>query len=274
MDSETGWQWASLLVRWAHIFAAILWIGSTGLFAWMDKVFTRSMAGDPSETVDGNLWMVHSGGFYVVEKRKIPQQVPDNIHWFKHEALATWLTGFLLLLLVYYRGDALVDANVRTLGAGTAAGIGLGSLLVAWLVYDALWASDWAQANEGGGIAVSFLLLVGAVWFYCHMFSGRAAYIHVGAMLGTLMFLNVWGRILPNQRTMIAQVTSGQPMDVGLGERAKQRSRHNTYMVMPVIIIMVSNHYPTLSYGQGESGWLILVGLIVLGWIGAKLLGR
>lgn len=255
-------EWLNLALRWFHVFAGILWVGQTFFFTWLDGRFNK----------EDRVWMVHSGGFYAVDKLKVPQQLPVTLHWFKWEAAFTWLSGFVLLNLMYYHGGLMVDPDVANLGGWTASGIGIASLVVGWVVYDLLWLSPLAR-NEAAGAAVSYLLLVAAAYGLSQTLSGRAAYMHVGALMGTIMAANVWMRILPAQRQLIAAVKAGTAPDLTLAARAKQRSKHNTFMVIPVVLIMLSNHYPVATYGN-RYGWIILAALLLVGAGVAKLLRR
>ena len=255
-------EWLNLALRWFHVFAGILWIGQTFFFTWLDGRFNK----------EDKVWMVHSGGFYTVDKLKVPQQLPATLHWFKWEAALTWLSGFVLLNLMYYHGGLMVDPDVANLGVWTAAGIGIASLVVGWVVYDLLWLSPLAR-NEAAGGAISYLILVGVTYGLSQTLSGRAAYMHVGALMGTIMAANVWMRILPAQRQLIAAVKAGTAPDLTLAARAKQRSKHNTFMVIPVVLIMLSNHYPVATYGN-RNGWIILAALLLVGAGVAKLLRR
>jgi uncharacterized membrane protein len=268
-------EWLNLLARWFHVFAAILWVGSTYYFTWLDGRFQEEERRDVDEAADEGaegpeVWMVHSGGFYVVRKRKKPSL--RRLHWFRWEAAATWLSGMALLTIVYYHGGAMVDTSVRDMGNWTAAGFGLGMLVVAWVVYDLLVQSPLGR-NERAFAVVAYALVVVAAYLSTHVLSGRAAYIHVGASFGTIMFLNVWMRILPAQRRMIAAVKEGREPDPSEGARAKLRSKHNTFMVVPVVFTMISNHYPTSTYGR-DSNWLILSALVLVGWVAAKIIRR
>jgi len=254
-------EWLNLSLRWLHLVAGISWIGSSFYFMWLDKNLAPPDTAD--ENVAGTLWMVHSGGFYRVEKRYLAAgQVPPVLHWFKWEAFFTWLSGFALLILVYYLGGILVDSGVQNYSTGTLAGIGLGLLLLSWTVYDLLWISPLAEHTKATAL-ISFLLLVGLTYVLTQFYSARAAYLHVGAILGTIMVANVWMRILPAQRQMIAATQSGQARDMRLAHRAKNRSVHNSYLTLPVLFLMVSHHYPS-TYGHSQS-WLILAGLILIG---------
>jgi uncharacterized membrane protein len=263
------YEWLSLLVRWAHVFAGIMWIGQTYLFTWLDGRLTeeeKSAAGGEKAEV----WMVHSGGFYVVEKQKKPG--PRKLHWFRFEAAWTWLTGMLLLVLVYYLGGVLVDKDVLDISVGAATAFGLGSLVVAWIVYDLLLRSPLGKSEKLFAL-VGYLLIVGATFSLTRVLSGRAAYIHVGAIFGTIMAANVWLKILPAQRRMIAATKEGKLPDARLAAQAKMRSKHNTYMVVPLVFTMISNHFPVATYGD-RNNWLILAGLILLGWVAAHFVRR
>ncbi len=264
MDADVA-EWLNLLVRWTHVFAGILWIGQTYLFSWLDARLNEAQA-DPAAQV----WMVHSGGFYLVSRQKVPQLLPQKLHWFKWEAAATWLSGMLLLILVYYAGGLMVDDSVSQIGTGTAVALGLVLLPVGWLIYDLLWLSPTSRVPVAA-VSVSFILLLAIAFGLTHLLSGRAAYMEVGAMMGTLMAANVWLRILPAQRQMVASIKEGRPPDATLAARAKGRSKHNTYMVVPLVFIMISNHFPSATYGH-DYNWAILGFLILVGWGAAKVL--
>jgi uncharacterized membrane protein len=257
MDVSLG-DWVNLLLRWIHLIAGIAWIGSSFFFMWLDSHLVDPSR--PSPETEGELWMVHSGGFYFVEKKLLkPGWLPAPLHWFKWEATLTWLSGFALLTLVYYMGAEmyLVDPSVSRLSPGTAVAIGIGVLVGSWIVYDLLWISPIGQHN-GVATAVSCLLLGGLVYGLCHVFSGRAAYIHVGALFGTVMVANVWARILPAQRDMLAAAKDGRHPDYTLGRQAKRRSVHNSYMTLPVLLVMLSNHYP-MTYGHQYNDVLLIL---------------
>lgn len=256
-------DWVNLVARWAHLTAGIAWIGSSFYFIWLDRQLTNPDPARPA--VDGEVWMVHSGGFYRVEKRRIgPNEMPAVLHWFKWEAMLTWATGLLLLAVVYYLtgGALLVDPAVSGLGAGQATLLALGSLPLGWFVYDALWRSPLARSQGVAGL-LSLMLLAGVTLLYFRTLSGRAAYIHVGSLLGTLMLANVWRVILPAQQQMIDATRRGENPDFSLGEHAKRRSLHNSYMTLPVLFLMLSSHYPQ-TYGH-RLGWLVLILLAVAG---------
>jgi len=257
-------DWANLLLRWTHFIAGIAWIGSSFYFIWLDRALGAPR--QPRPGVEGEVWMVHSGGFYQTEKRRPgPGEMPAVLHWFKWEALITWITGIALLALIYYLSDAyLLDPAVSSIGRGAATAFGLALLLVGWVVYDLLWRSPLAETSAGGiATAISLALLTAVTVAACRFLSGRAAYMQVGALLGTLMVANVWMRILPAQQAMIDATKAGRQPDFTLGEHAKRRSVHNSYMTLPLLFIMVSNHYPR-TYAS-PLNWLVLLLLFVAG---------
>lgn len=268
IDPNTS-EWINLAARWFHVFTGILWIGQTYLFTWLDGQLRDDEAGTAKGDGPRQVWMVHSGGFYVVEKQKTPAR--HKLHWFRYEALLTWVSGMVLLTLVYYLGGALLDPDVRDISLMTGVSIGLGLLIVAWVVYDLLCLSPLARSPLLFA-AVAYALIVGVSYGLSQVFSGRAAYIHVGAMFGTIMMLNVWMRILPGQRRMIADAREGKQPEERLAERAKLRSKHNTFMVVPLIFTMISNHFPSTTYGE-KYNWVILAVLVLVGW-GAALVIR
>ena len=256
-------EWLHLLLRWLHIVAGIMWIGDSFLFMWLDR--TLVPPDPPRDGVTGEVFMLHGGGYYQVEKRPFqPGKMPAVLHLFKWESLTTWISGFLLLVVVYYLGGAalLVDREVSHLSGAAAIAIGIGLLPVSWLVYDALWASPLGK-RPALAAAVSVVLFGILAWGLSRTFSARTAYIHAGAVLGTLMVLNVWVRILPVQARLLAAVKRGENPDPAPGLAAKKRSTHNTYMTLPVVFIMVSNHFPT-TYGN-RWNWLALVLLSLAG---------
>jgi len=262
-------EWLHIVTRWVHVFAGILWIGQTYFFTWLDGRFHELAEVSKEKKGDPNVWMVHSGGFYVVEKQSVPRMFSSKLHWFKWEAAMTWLSGMILLILVYYTGGMLIDAAVDETAA---IGIGLGFLVAGWVVYDVLWNSPLGK-TEWLAVGISFLVSMAAIYGLSQVFGGRTAYIHAGALFGTIMTANVWMRILPAQRKMVGALQRGEQVDPSLAERAKQRSRHNTFLIVPVVFIMISNHYPTSSYAA-EYNWLILSVLVALGWGAAYFLRR
>jgi uncharacterized membrane protein/cytochrome c551/c552 len=259
-------EWLNLVVRWAHVIAAIMWIGDSFLFMWLDSQLQkpdRALQGD----VVGELWMAHSGGFYEVVKRKSLQELPAKLHWFKWESYTTWLTGFLLLIIVYYLGGkAMLLDTASPLSHGAAVGISLGLLAGTVVLYDLLCRTPLVKDNRVFG-AVGLVLVVGAAFGVTRYFSPRAAFLQVGAMLGTLMASNVFFRIIPAQKHMLAATKEGRPVDTSYGARAKQRSTHNHYLTLPVLFTMLSNHFPGL-YGH-PLPWAIL-GLLFIAGAGAK----
>ena len=270
----TGWlaDWANLVLRWAHFVAGIAWIGSSFYFIWLDRALTKPEHAKPG--VEGDLWMVHSGGFYQVEKRRPgPGEVPAVLHWFKWEAMLTWITGIALLILVFYLGSAyLLDPNVSRISRGAAIALGIGLIVLGWPMYDGLWRSPLARRPPIAA-AISLALLTAVTVLVCRLFSGRAAFMHVGALLGTIMVANVWERILPAQRQMLDATRAGRPADFTLGERAKQRSVHNSYMTLPLLFIMLSNHFPA-TYASPVN-WLVLLLLCVAGaFVRHAMIGR
>ncbi|MBI1876593.1 MAG: urate hydroxylase PuuD [Acidobacteria bacterium] len=271
-------EWLNLITRWAHVFASILWVGQTYFFTWLDGRFSeeeqqvrQNLDATGSGPEPPKVWMVHSGGFYVIEKQKLGRQVPPKLRWFKWEAAITWLSGLVLLILVYYTGGLMVEASSTT-SAGRAIGIGVVVLIVGWVVYDGVWASPLGR-SETTATVILYGLVVLVSYGLCQIMSGRAAYMHVGGLFGTIMAANVWMRILPAQRRMIQAVAEGRAPDERLAVQAKLRSKHNTFMVVPVVFIMVSNHFPVATYGN-RYNWLILSLLIVAGWGAAAHLRR
>ncbi|HLZ44611.1 MAG TPA: urate hydroxylase PuuD, partial [Gemmatimonadales bacterium] len=258
-----GWlgDWANLLLRWTHFIAGIAWIGSSFYFIWLDRALTKPER--PRPGVEGDLWMVHSGGFYQVEKRRPgPGEIPPVLHWFKWEAMLTWMTGISLLVLLYYIGGAyLLDPSVSRIGRGAATALGIVLLVIGWFVYDWLWGR--ARFPAPAATTVSIALLVLAAFLLCRLLSGRAAFMHIGSLLGTIMVANVWLRILPAQQQMLDATRAGRPADFTLGERAKQRSVHNSYMTFPLLFIMLSNHFPA-TYAS-PINWIVLLLLCVAG---------
>jgi len=266
-------EWLNLLLRWTHVFAGIMWVGTTYYFTWLDARLSEEekairAAGSPAQ-----IWMVHSGGFYVVEKRKVPDELSRKLHWFRWEAATTWISGALLLVLMFYLGGgALVDPDISSISVGAAIALGVALLVGGWLVYDLLMLSPLGR-SELGFAAVAYVLIVGIAYGLTHVLSGRAAYIHMGAMFGTIMAANVWMRILPAQRKMIAAIREGRTPDQKLAAQAKLRSKQNTFIVVPVVFLMISNHFAGVTYGE-RNNWLILSILILLGWIAATLIRR
>jgi uncharacterized membrane protein len=241
-----------LVARWVHVIAGIMWVGNSLLFNWLD----RSLRPRPESDVYGDIWLLHSGGFYIVEKNtgeRTPAgglRLPNPLHWFKWQAYTTWLSGAALLVVVYYVGGRalLVDPAVADLSHTTGVLIAAGAIVVAWLSYEALWRTVGTRAPRIAG-GVSLALLVGVIWLYTSHLSGRAAYLHVGALLGTLMAANVAFTIMPSQRELVAALRDGREPSQEIADRAKHRSIHNNYFTFPVIALMMSAHFPTLYAG-------------------------
>ncbi|MFY9620962.1 MAG: urate hydroxylase PuuD [Pyrinomonadaceae bacterium] len=286
MIDPTISEWLNFIARWIHVFAGIMWVGTTYYFTWLDARLTEEekalantnrgpQRGSPAGVVAGNaaqIWMVHSGGFYVVEKRKVPDELSRKLHWFKWEAGTTWLSGFALLIVVYYLGGgALIDRDVADIGLGTAVGIGIGALIVGWLIYDLLMISPLGR-NEKLFAVIAYALIVAASYGLTRVFSGRGAYIHLGAIFGTIMAANVWMRILPAQRKMIEAMKAGQKPDQKLADQAKLRSKQNTFTAVPVVILMLSSHFGGTTTGGYD--WIHLVILVPVGWLAAKFIRR
>jgi uncharacterized membrane protein len=260
-------EWLNMLIRWLHVITGIAWIGASFYFVWLDNSLRPPAPGSDlaNKGVSGELWAVHGGGFYNPQKYMVaPAQLPKELHWFKWEAYSTWLSGFALLTVVYYFNAyaMMVDKSVADLSSAQAIGIGLGSLVVGWVVYDLLCRSKLGKHDLAFG-AVVFALLVAAAWVLTHLLSGRAAYIHVGAMIGTIMVANVAMVIIPGQRKMVAEMTAGRKPDPIYGIRGKQRSVHNNYFTLPVLFIMISNHF-AMTYRHVHA-WAVLAAIMAAG---------
>jgi uncharacterized membrane protein len=253
-------DWLNLLIRWLHVITGIAWIGASFYFVWLDNTIRPPAPGSElaNKGVSGELWAVHGGGFYNPQKYLVaPSELPKELHWFKWEAYSTWLSGFALLTIVYYFNAQamMVDTAVANLTSWQAIGIGLGSIVLGWTVYDLLCRSRLGQHDLAFGVVI-FALLVASTWVLTHYLSGRAAYIHVGAIIGTMMAGNVLMLIIPGQRKMVNAMLAGQKPDPIHGLKAKQRSVHNNYFTLPVLFIMISNHY-AMTY-RHEHAWAIL----------------
>jgi uncharacterized membrane protein len=273
-------EWLNLLGRWAHFVVGIAWIGSSFYFIWLDnRLVSPKERADADKGVGGELWAVHGGGFYQSQKYRVaPPALPETLHWFKWEAYSTWLTGMFLLALIYWYGAEiyLIDEAVASLSAPVA--IGASILLIAggWIVYDLLCKSPLGQ-NEPALAAVLLALTALLAWGLCELYSGRGAYIHFGVVLGTIMVANVFFVIIPGQRKLVEAAGRGETPDPAPGIRAKQRSVHNTYFTLPVLFVMISNHF-ALTYNHAWN-WLILMAFTVAGalirvWFVARHKGR
>ena len=259
-------DWMNILGRWLHFITGIAWIGSSFYFVWLDNhLLPVADKADDEKGVGGEVWSVHGGGFYHAQKYRVaPMQIPAVLHWFKWEAYTTWISGMFLLALVYWYGAEvyLIDPSIAELSKYAAIGIAAAFLAGGWLVYDLLCKSPLGK-NESALSAVLFALLVLAAWGLTELFSGRGAYIHFGAMIGSIMVANVFFVIIPGQRRMVEATTAGRDPDPADGVKAKQRSVHNTYFTLPVLFVMISNHY-AMTYGHAYN-WLILIGLFLAG---------
>ncbi|MBV9903980.1 MAG: urate hydroxylase PuuD [Alphaproteobacteria bacterium] len=255
--------WLELALRWLHVITGIAWIGASFYFVWLDGNIRKAEGANP--LVAGELWAVHGGGFYHNQKYLVaPETLPPHLHWFKYEAYFTWISGFLLLAVIYYLGAGifLIDKAKLALDAPEAIAISVAFLSGGWIVYDGLCRSPLGQNGPVFG-ATWFAVLVVAAYALTHIFSDRAAFLHVGAIVGTAMVANVFFIIIPNQKKVVASMLAREPVDARLGLQAKQRSLHNNYMTLPVLLIMISNHYPML-YGSSIN-WLVLAGLSASG---------
>jgi len=256
-----------VLFRWAHLIAGIMWIGNSMLFNWLDRNLEKSGAMPPLS--QGRIFMVHSGAFYEAEKKLLaPGEMPRILHWFKWQNGFTWLTGISLLVVVYYMNGAafLVDPTIQEMAPVVAITLSICSLFIGWLVYDSLW-RIFGESSPRLATALSVVLLFASVYGYAHVFFGRAAYIHAGVLMGTIMTGNVWMCIMPSQRSLIAATKAGLPQDAVLSQRAKQRSIHNNYLTFPLLFIMLSNHFPA-AYGH-HLNWVILI-VVMIGGAGVR----
>ncbi len=247
----------NLLVRWIHFIVGVAWIGASFYFNWLENNLDRKSPQD--EGIAGNLWAVHGGGFYHLKKFTTgPAQLPRTLHWFKWEAYTTWLSGVTLLIIVYYFNARLflIDPAVRDLSEARAIVVSVVVILGSWFVYDMLCRSPLKNNKAMLAASLVFYILLLAI-FTTEVFSGRAAYIHVGAAIGTMMVGNVFFVIIPAQKEMVAALAQGRPLDPAVGKNGLLRSTHNNYFTLPVLFIMISNHYPG-TYGH-EYNWLVLI---------------
>ena len=259
-------DWLNLGIRWLHFIAGVAWIGASLYFVMLDmSLVPPKNPADAKRGVFGELWAVHGGGFYQSQKFLVgPKGEPlsENLHWSKWEAYTTWLSGMALLAIIYWYGANayLIDRSVMELSVPVAIAISAGSLVVGWLIYDALCK---AISHELALSIILYVLLVAAAWGYSQVFGGRAAYVHVGALIGTIMVWNVFFQIIPGQKRMVADIRAGREPDPKPGIVGKQRSVHNTYFTLPVLFIMISSHYP-MTYGS-KHGWAILAVFMLSG---------
>lgn len=267
------WDWVQIAARWLHVITAIAWIGSSFYFIALDLGLHRDR--NLASGADGEEWQVHGGGFYHIQKYLVaPQQMPSDLVWFKWESYATWLSGFFMLVLVYYMGHDiyLIDPEVMELSAWQAIAISMASLAFGWLAYNTL-CRVFVNANQTALMVALFVVLVGMSWFYTQVFSGRAAMLHLGAFTATIMSANVFMVIIPNQKIVVADLIAGRKPDPKYGKIAKQRSTHNNYLTLPVLFLMLSNHYPLVF--ATEWNWVIaslvfLMGVTIRHWFNTR----
>ncbi len=260
-------DWLNLVVRWSHLIAGISWIGASLYFVWLDNhLEPPKNPADARNGMHGELWAVHGGGFYHNQKFMTGpknEPLPTDLHWFKWEAYTTWLSGVALLAIVYWAGAQtyLIDKSVLDLSPPAAIAISIATLAAGWVVYDLLCRALGRSPGVLAGAVCAFLLV--ADWGLFHIFGARAAYLHVGAMIGTIMVANVYFVIIPGQRKMLAQIRAGQAPDPTPGINGKIRSVHNTYFTFPVLFVMISNHFP-MTYANAD-GWIVLAAISIAG---------
>ena len=272
-DLTALYEWIEFAVRWLHVITAIAWIGSSFYFIALDLGLHRDR--NLASGADGEEWQVHGGGFYHVQKYLVaPAQMPDDLIWFKWESYFTWMSGFALLCLVYYLGSDLylIDPNIADLTQVQAIAISLASLAFGWIAYDLICKSRFGDNNTRLMLGL-YVILVVMAWGYTQVFTGRAALLHLGAFTATIMSANVFFIIMPNQRIVVADLKAGRKPDPKYGKIAKQRSTHNNYLTLPVIFLMLSNHYP-LAFASPYN-WLIaslifLMGVTIRHWFNTK----
>ncbi|MDV7143711.1 urate hydroxylase PuuD [Tropicimonas sp. TH_r6] len=263
MDMTILWAWAEFAARWTHVITAIAWIGSSFYFIALDLGLRKEADLPPGAY--GEEWQVHGGGFYHIQKYLVaPERLPDHLVWFKWESYATWMTGFVMLVLVYYLGADLylVDPQVLDLPIWLAILISMASLSLGWLAYDRICKSSFGEDNTKLMLLL-YVILVVMAWGYAQIFSGRAALLHLGAFTATIMSANVFVIIIPNQKIVVGDLKAGRVPDAKYGRIAKQRSTHNNYLTLPVIFLMLSNHYP-LAFAS-EWNWLIASLVFLMG---------
>ena len=270
-------EWGSLLLRWVHIITGIAWIGSSFYFMHLDAAI-RAIPEIPAGK-GGEAWEVHGGGFYQVRKYLVaPAKMPDELMWHKWESYSTWISGFFLLVWVYYLGSDLylIDPAIRQLSPLAAAAIGMGGLAAGWVIYDLLVKSALAK-NEVALAVVGFAFIMGMAYFFQQMFSGRGALLHTGALMGTIMTGNVFMNIIPNQKKVIADLIAGKSPNPDFGKQAKTRSTHNNYLTLPVLFLMISGHYPltfTSPYAWVMVGFVLVAGALVRHFYNERHAGR
>ncbi|MGE8408908.1 MAG: urate hydroxylase PuuD [Pseudomonas sp.] len=252
-------EWLNLSVRWVHMITGVAWIGASFYFVWLENNLNRS---NPRDGLSGDLWAIHGGGIYHLEKYKLaPPKMPENLHWFKWEAYFTWMSGIALLCVVFYLNPTIyLLAPGSTLSGAEGIAIGVGSLIAGWFIYDFLCDSQLGKHPALLGL-VLFVLIIAACYGFSQVFSGRGAYLHTGAIIGTIMVGNVFRTIMPAQRQLVAAIEANTTPDPVLPAKGLLRSRHNNYFTLPVLFIMISNHFPS-TYGS-QYNWLILAGIAV-----------
>jgi uncharacterized membrane protein len=260
-------DWANLLIRWLHLITGVAWIGASFYFVMLDNSLSKpAKAEDSARGVSGELWAVHGGGVYHSQKYlagPLGDPLSEHLHWSKWEAYTTWLSGMGLLAIIYWFGanTYLIDTQVMPLSPLAAIGISIAFIVGGWLVYNTL--CKWLKGKDSLLAAIIFVLVMASAWILFNLFSARAAYLHVGAMMGTIMVANVFFQIIPGQKKMVAEIRAGEEPDPEHGIVGKQRSVHNTYFTLPVLFIMISNHYP-MTYSH-EHGWLVLGFIMMAG---------
>jgi uncharacterized membrane protein len=270
-------EWLELMFRWLHLIAGIAWIGSSFYFMFLDYSL-RPEEGLP-EGVKGASWNVHGGGFYFMQKYTVaPPKMPDVLHWFKWEAYFTWISGFSLMVIIYYWGaeSFLIDREVMDLNQWQAIGISIGAFIAGWVIYDQVCKSPLGK-SEIALSAIVFVMILLAAYGFTHVYSGRGAFVHVGAMVGTIMVANVFFVIIPNQRIVVDALIAGDEPDPQLGEDGKQRSTHNNYLTLPVLLMMISSHFPMIFSNQHSwvvVGLVIIIGGIIRDYYNAKNQGK
>ncbi len=272
-DWAVLWEWVEIAARWTHVITAIAWIGSSFYFIALDLGLYRDR--NLASGADGEEWQVHGGGFYHIQKYLVaPASLPEHLTWFKWESYATWLSGFVMLVLVYYLGADLylIDPTVADLAVWQAVAISIASLALGWVLYDTICKSRFGDDNTRLMLGL-YVILVGMSWGYTQVFSGRAALLHLGAFTATIMSANVFLIIIPNQKIVVADLKAGRKPDPKYGKIAKQRSTHNNYLTLPVLFLMLSNHYPLVFATQWN--WLIaslvfLMGVTIRHWFNTK----
>lgn len=267
------WEWVMIAVRWLHVITAVAWIGSSFYFIALDLGLRKDVPLPPGAS--GEEWQVHGGGFYHIQKYLVaPAALPDHLIWFKWESYSTWLSGFAMLVLVYYMGAQffLIDPEVMDLAVWQAVAISLASLAFGWLAYTTI-CKAFVNANQTAVMVALFVLLVAMSWFYVHVFSGRAAMLHLGAFTASIMSGNVFFVIMPNQRVVVEDLKAGRTPDAKYGKIAKQRSTHNNYLTLPVIFLMLSNHYPLIfatPYNWVIASLVFLMGVSIRHWFNTR----